>query len=265
MQSDGASFENFADTNFDYDLGLSPRVWLEYRRGTDIGMRGRFWYFDQAADPASASPPANGFGLITHPAFGAVDISTGIPTDRFTADSGLKAYYGDLEMTKRGSFDSWDLTASAGLRYGSIEQRYAGRLWNGTGTLAGSLDFEHRLDGIGPTLAIETCRPLGTHLVLSANARGSLLFGRNKATFAGGEDLDLLTPFRTSHVNSQDDIFPIGEIQLGAEWRSAKSAAGQFFVRSAFETQFWNGAGIASSTSGDLGLIGFSLGVGLVR
>jgi hypothetical protein len=150
MQSDGASFENFADTNFDYDLGLSPRVWLEYRRGTDIGMRGRFWYFDQAADPASASPPANGFGLITHPAFGAVDISTGIPTDRFTADSGLKAYYGDLEMTKRGSFDSWDLTASAGLRYGSIEQRYAGRLWNGTGTLAGSLDFEHRLDGIGP-------------------------------------------------------------------------------------------------------------------
>jgi hypothetical protein len=91
------------------------------------------------------------------------------------------------------------------------------------------------------------------------------LFGRNKATFAGGEDLDLLTPFRTSHVNSQDDIFPIGEIQLGAEWRSAKSAAGQFFVRSAFETQFWNGAGIASSTSGDLGLIGFSLGVGLVR
>lgn len=265
MQSDGASFESFTDTNFEYDLGLSPRVWLEYQAASEIGVRTQFWYFDQSANAASASPPANGLGQITHPEFGAVDISTSIPTDRFAADSGLKAYYVDVEMTKRGSFGCWDLIGSAGLRYGSVEQRYAARLLNGAGTLAGSLDFDHRLEGIGPTFAVETRRPLGANLTLFANARGSLLFGQNKATFAGGEDLDLLTPFRTSYASSQEDILPIGEIQLGAEWRSPKSAAGQFFVRSAFETQFWSGAGNASSLEGNLGLIGCSFGIGLLR
>ena len=48
-------------------------------------------------------------------------------------------------------------------------------------------------------------------------------------------------------------------------FRSAPTRLGQWFVHSAFETQFWTGTGNASSLSGDLGLIGFSLGLGLVR
>jgi hypothetical protein len=265
MQSDGVSFESFSDTNFNYDLGLSPRLWLEYRAASEIGIRSQFWRFAQSAGTESASPPANGFGRITHPRFGTVDISTTIPTDHFTADSGLKAYFVDAEITKVGNFACWDLIASAGLRYGSVEQRYTARLRNAAGVLAGSLDFEHRLEGIGPTFAVETRRPLGANVTLFANARGSLLFGPNSVTFAGGEDLDLLNPFQTTSTTLQDDILPIGEIQLGGEWRSTASAWGQVFAHGAFETQLWSGAGNASSLDGNLGLVGWSFGIGLVR
>ena len=54
-------------------------------------------------------------------------------------------------------------------------------------------------------------------------------------------------------------------MQLGGEWWSPTSSLGQFFLRSALEIQFWNDVGNASSGNGNLGLIGFSLGVGLVR
>jgi hypothetical protein len=121
------------------------------------------------------------------------------------------------------------------------------------------------LEGIGPTFAIETRRPLGTNVSVFANARGSLLFGQNKATFAGGEDLDLTTPFRTAYATSQDDVLPIGEIQLGGEWTSIARAWGQVFVWGAFERQLWSGAGNASTLEGNLGLVGFSFGIGLLR
>ena len=265
MQADGASFENFTDTNFTYDLAMSPRIWLEYRSADDLGVRTQFWQFDQGSNAATTSPPANGFGRVIPPTFDGVDISTTIPTDRFIADSALNAYYIDAEVTKRGSFACWDVVGSAGLRYASVEQRYTAQLRTGPGTLAGLLNLQHRVQGIGPTLAIETRRSLFDGLTLFANGRGSLLFGQSQATFIGGEDLDLATPFHTSYRSSQDSLLPIGEMQLGGEWWSPASSLGQLFVRSALETQFWNGVGNASSENGNLGLIGFSVGVGIVH
>ncbi len=265
MQADGTSFENFTDTNFTYDLAMSPRIWLEYRSANDFGVRTQFWQSDQGSKAAATSPPANGFGRVIPPTFDGVDISSTIPTERFSANSGLQAYYVDAEVTKRGSFSSWDVVGSAGLRYASVEQHYTAQLRTGAGALAGLLDLQHRIEGIGPTLAIETRRPLFSGLTLFASGRGSLLFGQSQATFVGGEDLDLATPFHTTYHSSQDSLLPIGEMQLGGEWWSPTSSVGQFFVRSALETQFWNSVGSASSENGNLGLIGFSLGVGLVR
>ena len=106
-------------------------------------------------------------------------------TDHFTAASSLRAYYADLEVAKRGEFCNWDLTASAGLRYGSLEQTYQAALRTGNGTPAGSLDFDHRLDGIGPTIAIETHRQLTDCLAAFANFRYSYLFGQQNVDFRG--------------------------------------------------------------------------------
>lgn len=265
LQSDGFSSERYTATNFEYDLAVSPRIWLEYRAANDIGVRSQFWQFDGDSQTASASPPANGFGEIRPPTFDGVDIATNIPTDRFTANSGLKAYYVDAEVTKRGSFCNWDLLGAAGLRYGSVQQSYAARLHTGDGVLAGSLDMEHRMEGIGPTIALETRRPLGLGFILLANARGSLLYGPSQANFAGGEDLDLQTPFHTAYESSQDTVIPVGELQLGGEWWASPCRFGQLFARSAFEAQVWNGVGNASSLDGNLGLAGFSFGVGLMR
>ncbi|MCY2991978.1 MAG: Lpg1974 family pore-forming outer membrane protein [Planctomycetota bacterium] len=263
-QSDGVTVDNFNTTNFHYDLGLSPRVWLEYRTDTDLALRTTFWIFDQTSRTESASPPANGFGEITHPKFYLVDISSGIPNNRFTAASSLRMYYADLEVAKRGSFSNWDLVASAGVRYGSVEQRYQAKLRDNIGDLNGTLDFEHRLEGFGPTIAVETRRQLTQSLAAFANLRYSYLFGEQQSTFAGGTSL-IPGLYQITATSVQDDALSISEMQLGGEWTASPTRLGQWFVRGAFETQFWTGAGNASSLSGDLGLIGFSLGLGLVR
>lgn len=56
--------------------------------------------------------------------------------------------------------------------------------------------------------------------------------------------------------------FSISELQVGLEHRR-KMQIGDGFVRGTFETQYWNG--IHTGGTGDLGLVGFGIGVGLQR
>lgn len=265
MESDGASFESFSDTEFGYDFQLAPRVWLGCEGVSGLGIRTAYWQFDQASATAVGSPPANGFGQITHPVFGAVDISTTIPGDTFTANSGLDAYTLDFEATKSGQFCNWDVLASAGIRYASIDQDYFAQLRNAAGTLQGEIDFSHQVYGIGPTFALETRRPLSGQLAAFGNLRGSILFGDASSELNAGEDLDLLTPFRTTRTTARHDILPIGEVQIGVDWRTAPSDFGEFFFRGAFEGQLWSGVGNATSEDGNLGFVGLTVGVGLTR
>lgn len=80
--TDDAELETITDSNFDYDTEFAPRVWLELLGGGDCGLRLTYWQFDYASGDVQGSPPANGLGLIRHPAFGDVDLST-TTLDRF--------------------------------------------------------------------------------------------------------------------------------------------------------------------------------------
>jgi hypothetical protein len=264
MESDGASFENFTDHEFDYDLAVSPRVWLGYEAATGLGLRMQYWQFDQDANDAVASPPANGFGRITHPTFGLVDITTTIPTNSFSAASTLNVYAIDLEGTKRADFDSWWLVASGGLRYASTEQSYLAQLRNAAGNLRGEVDFQQQLEGVGPTVSLYAARNLFGNVAVFGMARGSLLYGDGETSLRAGEDLDLQQPFLTRRDTSREDLLPVGEMQLGVEW-SPSWSGWQPFVRSALEGQVWDGVGNAVSEDGSLGFFGFTLGVGLTR
>jgi hypothetical protein len=262
-QSDGASFDQITPNQFDYGLKAGGRVWLEYICPSDLGLRARYWYFDHAADPLSASPSANGFGRITTPEFGDIDISTTVPGEVMSAGSGLSLNTVDLEGTKGIAFASATLDVSAGVRYGTYKQDYLAQLHGVDGALQGEIDFRHSYDGVGPTLALEARRELLGELSVFSMARGSLLFGYRRSALDGGEDLDLNTPFTTTSTNRRLDTLPIAEMQLGLDWQAMVAPTATLFAQIAMEAQWWQGIGSAATESGDLGLFGFNTAVGM--
>ena len=113
LQGDGATTETFTDTQFDYSTELAPRIWLEFLQNGPLGLRIGYWQFDESA-AVNASPPDNGFGRISHPVFGTVDLSTTVPGSNFAATSSLNAYNIDIEGTKAFDCGMWAWMASAG-------------------------------------------------------------------------------------------------------------------------------------------------------
>jgi hypothetical protein len=270
MESDGATFESRSDREFDYDMNFAPRVFAGLQFADGLGFRSTWWQFDHDANSLTAQPPSNGFGEITNPPFEGVDISSNIPTDVFTAGSGLNAYTIDLEAAKDSQFSSWNLGASCGVRYANIDQTYLAELRDATSVLRGRIQFNHRVEGVGPTMAVSSSLPLTNNLDLFGRGRGSLLFGRATSNLTAGEDLDLVTPLTTTRMTARDDSLPIAEVQLGVKWSGGQRGPGgalvgwQPFAMVAMEGQFWNGVGNAVSETGDLGFFGVTSGAGVV-
>jgi len=266
MTGDGANSSTFSDTQFDYDLELAPRAWIEANLPKNWSWRLSYWQFDQSPATASTSPNANGFGEITHPAFGDVDISTTIPTDTLSASSRLNVYTIDLEALKQANLDGWQLGVGGGVRYASAEQKYFAQLRDTGNVLLGQIDFSHQFEGFGPTLSVSARRPVTGQLKLVCAARGSLLFGDGSSRFSAGEDLDLANPFTTTRQTNREDLLPIGEVRVGLEWLSPKNRRSwQWLLSTAMEGQMWGNVGNASSETADLGFLGFQVGAGWLR
>ncbi|MEN1678274.1 MAG: Lpg1974 family pore-forming outer membrane protein [Planctomycetota bacterium] len=263
MEANGASFESFSDSEFDFDLEFTPRVFLGWRQGDGVGLRATWWRLDSATAAASANPPTNGFGLITHPAFGTVDISSEIQTDLFTATADLEAYSIDLEATKETSFYGWRLGVAGGVRYARAEQGYVAELLNGGGQRRGLIDYRQSIDGIGPTISLAASRPFHNSINLFCKARASVLLGDGESRLTAIEDADLSTPFDTTRTTGRDDLLSISELQVGFRWQADSGRTYRPFLSAALEGQVWNGAGNATSEDGTLGLFGFNTGVGM--
>ena len=93
--------------------------------------------------------------------------------------------------------------------------------------------------------------------------RGSVLFGDGKMASSTQEDLLLANQFVTLRSSTRDDLLPIGEVQIGAEWTRRLYYGGLLYFRGAFEGQYWAGVGNATSEDGNLGFLGFSATLGL--
>lgn len=264
MEADGATFETFTDTEFDYGLEFSPRVFVGYEACGGLGFRATWWQFNHNPDALSTQPPANGFGDVTTPPFGDIDISSNIPTDTMSAASGLNAYTIDLEATQSKSVGCWSLGVAGGLRYASAEQTYLAQLRNTNDVLRGEIDYRHSTSGIGPTISLAAQRPIACNVHWFVRGRGSLLFGDTKTNLHGGEDLDLENPFTTTKNTSSDSLLSIGEAQIGLGWQAA-SCNGQCwqpFARVALEGQIWNGPGNATTPEGNFGFVGLNAAIG---
>lgn len=260
--NDGAT-STTTDTNFENDTELSPRIWLEYNRGVGLGARVTYWQYDHGSPERTASPAESGFETIVPPDFGAVDLSTNVPGEIYTAAADIDLDVIDLEGTKWTQFECWQFGATGGLRFASLQQGYRGVLLSDEGDALGGIDASHRFDGIGPTFSIEGRRPFG-HLTFFSLARGSLLFGNGRSGFTALEGLGGSTnPFVTQVALERNDVMSVGEIQVGLEWRKYCCNGNWFFCRTALEGQVWQGAGNASGEDGDLGFFGLNVAFGM--
>lgn len=239
---------------FTYDFEISPRVWLGYVGDEGLGVRVRYWGYDQ-----TSTITTDGGGhvpvLITGINFSNLD--NGDPlSDR------LQAYTLDGDVTQAMCLGSWQLNFGGGIRGISKRQETGFTIGAGLPTTA-IASIKSEFDGVGPTLFLETKRPIGcSGLALLGNVRGSCVFGDRTTT----EELTYLgtTPDRR-YERHQTDSMGIGEIQLGIEWSRCLSIGGHLAVQGLWEGQLWTGAGGPWGQADDMGLMGFTLGVGITR
>lgn len=125
----------------EYQAGV--RYVLGYVSDSGLGVRGRYWSFDNSADYAPPFAPAV-FGIQVRAA--------------------------DAEVTVAQRLRHFDLELSGGVRYGQLEYTNAPLTLYGPGTV--------KFEGVGPTASLDARRTLGNSgFSLFGNVRGSVMIG----------------------------------------------------------------------------------------
>lgn len=276
---DGANtFTNVASQQFGPDAQIQPRVVLGYSSCDGIGARVRWfqgWWSDSQASvdpngpPATSISSANPLGLAIN-SFGA----PGAPAS-VTSSSNLRLQVFDFEATKNTKIGGLDFTAAGGVRFLHMSQHYDMFISTPGGAVftEQALISDHSHNLIGPTAALEGRLPLGGGLALYAAGRVSILFGDHRQSAISGQfapDLGFGVPVTTAgSAITRDGLMPVTELELGGEW-STSFGNSQLFVQSGFVGQVYYGAGnssrsgnFANESNSNLGLIGFSVNVGV--
>lgn len=274
VERDEGSVDHREQRDFSHSMAVAPLVTLAYVSAEGWGVRSRYWQLDASADRAITN---NGSLLISSAAplgLSIFDIDTdGTDNVRWVFESELRVHVVDIEATQNFNWDCWNFVAAAGVRYAYLSQSYDVTQTPPNDTTSTGLDSGMRFRGAGPTLALTVRRPVGdTGLAFFANGRGSLLYGqhRQKAILVTGEGEDQTSV--ASRVN-EDDLLPILEIELGAQYAVCWNSAHLFFQVGAVG-QTWLGAGNASNTDlivgvandnnqANLGFVGFMVTAGV--
>lgn len=255
-------------TDFNYSYSAAPLVWFGYVGENGLGLRTRFWLFDQ-----SATTTLTNDGSLTVISAAPLNYlnSSSTAGDLLTFTSGLKVSLVDLELTQ--TFDLGWLTGqlSAGGRYTRIEQSYQ-HVESPLTALDDIVDSQHSFNGFGPSLGAEVRRNiLASGLSLYANGRGSLLFGKSWQQ-ATNINNNVVTNFGSYH---SWDIVPTLETELGILWQEDTQRGRLFFDAGVVAVAFF-GAGnsannqiLLNSTddqadkNATLGFFGFKLAAGI--
>ncbi len=124
-----------------YETGI--RYVLGYVSDSGLGVRGRYWSFDNNSDFSPPYAPSV-FGIHVQAA--------------------------DTEVTMSHRMRHWDLDVSGGLQYGKLEYSNPSLSLYGPGTV--------KFEGVGPTASCNVRRSLGkSGFSLFGNVRGSLMIG----------------------------------------------------------------------------------------
>jgi len=280
----GISGSNSLNQFYSYDVSVSPRLWLGYQGDSGLGVRTRWWHFEQASQEQGVAFPAVKPGLLT----GGNSVTIGLLTANQIGDGdpihAVAQYHlhldvWDFEATDEVTAGRWSLLFAGGVRYAYLSQ---GQNANLTGDLGGVTSpttqvgfVGHNFSGVGPTVALDARRPLGdSGFALFGGLRGAVLFGRDRVN-EFGSSTDLMTNVTTnsSSLNSELGVVPVLEYEIGIEWARTVGRY-RFFFRPAFAGEVWFGGatddmvGLPTPTptskgpAANLGFIGMSLNTG---
>lgn len=205
--------ESSSTQDFEYGFSVSPRLWIGAENCDGLGIRGRWFRFEQAADPQQATAAvsgqsANGIlslsgqqvfggGIVGGPGFNIAlngfDITLVPNPSTVYADSSLYLDVYDVEVTHRFGTGRWNVLMAGGARYAHIQQTsnffQPGFTLSQTfnGALVGQFfrssasALQQSFTGAGPMLALEVERQLGQgNFALVGSGRGALLYGKGR-------------------------------------------------------------------------------------
>lgn len=245
------TFTRARQDDFNYDWDFSWRFWVGTSNCDGAGARLRFWRFEDDASSVGVDNIAD-LQLFSAAPLGVTIATSGGSGDPETlsANTDLKFEVWDLEGTYTHKVCSFDMTYFGGLRYVHLSQSYTASVRDtNSATLVSALSSGHNFNVWGITGGVESRRALGgMGLSLYGSSRASLLYGTAKQTAAS---LSQVNQFGEGGDSSRDDLLPILEAELGAEW-SSNVGGMDAFLQVALVGQVWFGAGNASrATSPD--------------
>ena len=246
---------------FSYDYDILPRVWLGFTAASGLGVRTRYWQYDQTPTPFQSNPYLPAQAQVVSVIFPAT-IYTTPPNDILNVSDSLEVQSLDLEGTQKTRLGKMSILAGGGLRYVVMRQGSQATVTN-QGAVTQSLDWQRKFEGVGPTVSVEVERPLGIlkDLAVVGAFRGSLLYGEKNLNRVAVNAIDEGLPVVA--MNNAHEVLGIGEIELGLEWTRQLARGGGLFVRGTYEGQLWSDCG--TPTLGYLGFQGFGLGFGFTR
>ena len=241
----GANTSNTVTSNSADTRGLTatPRVWIGVTGQNCWGVRARYWQLNQAAS-----------GVVPFAA-------TGLPVATFgyIAQSGVKMYAADLEITKQVDWENWQVLASGGVRDAHLE-RFS-TLSAGLAPLPftpvfGLAQSGAKFDGVGPTFGIQALRPIGNgcrgNWGLYTAGRGSALWGSTSNGYAltGAGVLPFTGGLNNAYAMGVQDQLSITEMQVGLQCTyDLQCCHTRAFARLTFEYQHWHATGNSQAAS----------------
>lgn len=238
------SFNN----DFNYNWTFSPQVEAGYVGACGFGGRARWWYFDQIAtvNSQTATGPAGlggtGVAVATAAPFGITNFL--LPGENATATSRLYLHVFDLEAAQDCWIGQTLLKFGGGAQYTYLDQTYRATQFNG-GVVTGNLFAREYLNGVGPTVFLDTMRVFGeTGLGVYGRCRGTMLFTwEPQVVTATANGVGPLTASRT-----RDGTLPILELEAGVQY-AQNVGRSIVFLRLGCNGQSWFGAGNSSDSS----------------
>ena len=275
---------------FEWDWEMANTYWLGWTHGCGLGVRGRYFTFEQHPNTQFAfltATRANVFGDRFVPpttianlpnnnfSSPSLFLTAGLGLDRLAFTTGLEIDSYDAEATWMRDYGNFSMVVSGGARYVRLTQEYGALLQNtfsgaaGAGAEQQTLVARHRFEGPGPIVAWQGRYGLGrTNLAVTAAVRGALLIGiqRRDVEFtrivADPGDLvggnQIVAPASSSRTHS---LLPITEIELGVEYGFVFKNL-RPFVRGSVVNQTYFNAGNASQRDDNLSLFGAQVAVG---
>jgi hypothetical protein len=267
---------------FQWPYRTGSAFWLGYACDSGLGVRARYFQFEQASDALESIVKASPTGSITITAPPGLDTGLGLPPANFvspgnlllsprgvnllSATSDLQIQTTDVEATYAWQTGNLQLLLFGGGRYLQMVQNYQTGVRN-TEVGFNLLASGHHCYAAGPTAGLQSrCQVGDTGLALYGLGRGSLVVGdgRQDTLFAQGIR-DPLAANQNSFSTSQarfNQVIPILELELGLEY-GVDMRGSRLFVRVAGVNQTYFGAGSASSRDGNLSLFGGQVSLGV--